>query len=141
VQQRYAEQIKKASRRAAELTRQLLAFSRKQILYPAILDLNAVVRDVGKILQRLIGEDVQIVTDLETSLDSTRADREQIEQILMNLATNARDVSTLAKLAPPHTATQTQPPTAEPALLYFAWALATLFCGNADTSTPVEQLC
>ena len=91
VQQHYAEQIKKATRRAAELTRQLLAFSRKQILHPAILDLNAVVRDVGKILQRLIGEDVQIVTDLETSLDSTRADRGQIEQILMNLATNARD--------------------------------------------------
>jgi len=91
VQQHYAEQIKKATRRAAELTRQLLAFSRKQILYPVILDLNAVVRDVGKILQRLIGEDVQIVTDLETSLDSTRADRGQIEQILMNLATNARD--------------------------------------------------
>ena len=75
----------------AELTRQLLAFSRKQILFPVTLDLNAVVRDVGKILQRLIGEDVQIVTDLETSLDSTRADRGQIEQILMNLATNARD--------------------------------------------------
>jgi two-component system cell cycle sensor histidine kinase/response regulator CckA len=91
VQQHYAEQIKKATRRAAELTRQLLAFSRKQILYPVILDLNAVVRDVGKILRRLIGEDVQIVTDLETSLDSTRADRGQIEQILMNLATNARD--------------------------------------------------
>ena len=89
--QHYAEQIKKATRRAAELTRQLLAFSRKQILYPTILDLNAVVRDVVKILQRLIGEDVQIVTDLETSLDSTRADRGQIEQILMNLATNARD--------------------------------------------------
>jgi PAS domain S-box-containing protein len=91
VQQHYAEQIKKATRRAAELTRQLLAFSRKQILYPVILDLNAVVRDVGKILQRVIGEDVQIVTDLETSLGSTRADRGQIEQILMNLATNARD--------------------------------------------------
>ena len=89
--QHYAEQIKKATRRAAELTRQLLAFSRKQILYPVILDLNTVVRDIGKILQRLIGEDVQIVTDLETSLDSTRADRGQIEQILMNLATNARD--------------------------------------------------
>ncbi|MGB8731622.1 MAG: PAS domain S-box protein, partial [Candidatus Sulfotelmatobacter sp.] len=90
-QQHYTEQIKKATRRAAQLTRQLLAFSRKQVLYPVILDLNAVVRDVGKILQRLIGEDVQIVTDLETSLDSTRADRGQIEQILMNLATNARD--------------------------------------------------
>ena len=91
VQQHYADQIMKASHRAAELTRQLLAFSRKQILYPVILDLNAVVRDVGKILQRLIGEDVQIVTDLTPSLDSTRADRGQIEQILMNLATNARD--------------------------------------------------
>ncbi|MGZ3482937.1 MAG: PAS domain S-box protein, partial [Gemmatimonadaceae bacterium] len=86
VQQRYAEQIKKASLRAAALTQQLLAFSRNQIRYPAILDLNAVVRDVGKILQRLIGEDVQIVTDLEPSLDSTLADRGQIEQILMNLA-------------------------------------------------------
>ena len=81
VQQRYAEQIKKATRRAAELTRQLLAFSRKQILYPAILDLNAVVRDVEKILYRLIGEDVQIVTDLQTSLDSTLADRGQIDPI------------------------------------------------------------
>ena len=91
VQQHYAEQIIKASQRAAELTQRLLAFSRKQLLYPVILDLNAVVRDVGKILQRLIGEDVQIVTDLEPSLDSTRADRGQIEQILMNLATNARD--------------------------------------------------
>ncbi|MCU1268807.1 MAG: multi-sensor hybrid histidine kinase [Acidobacteriaceae bacterium] len=91
VQQHYTEQIKKATRRAAELTRRLLAFSRKQILHPAILDLNAVVCDVGKILQHLIGEDVQIVTDLETSLDSTRADPGQIEQILMNLATNARD--------------------------------------------------
>ncbi len=91
VQQHYTEQIKKATLRAAELTRQLLAFSRKQILRPAILDLNAVVRDVGKILQRLIGEDVQIVTDLEMGLDSTQADRGQIEQILMNLATNARD--------------------------------------------------
>jgi signal transduction histidine kinase len=90
-QQRYADQIKEATRRAVELTRQLLAFSRKQILCPVFLDLNAVVRDVGKILRRLIGEDVQIVTDLETSLDSTLADRGQIEQILMNLATNARD--------------------------------------------------
>ena len=91
VQQHYAEEIKKATRRAAQLTRQLLAFSRKQMLYPTILDLNTVVHDVGKILQRLIGEDVQIVTDLETGLGSIRADRGQIEQILMNLATNARD--------------------------------------------------
>jgi PAS domain S-box-containing protein len=87
----YAHEIKKATRRAAELTRQLLAFSRKQVLHPAILDLNAVIQDVGKILQRVIGEDVRIVTDLATNLGSIRADRGQIEQILMNLATNARD--------------------------------------------------
>ena len=82
---------KKRAGRAAQLTRQLLAFSRKQVLYPTVLDLNSIVRDVGKILQRLIGEDVQIVTDLEPDLGSIRADRGQIEQILMNLATNARD--------------------------------------------------
>ena len=91
VQQHYGEEIKKATHRAAQLTRQLLAFSRKQVLNPTILDLNTIVHDVGKILQRLIGEDVQIVTGLETGLGSIRADRGQIEQILMNLATNARD--------------------------------------------------
>ena len=87
----YAEGIQKATRRAAHLTRQLLAFSRKQVLYPTVLDLNTIVQDVGRILQRLIGEDVQIVTDMERGLGSIRADRGQIEQILMNLATNARD--------------------------------------------------
>lgn len=90
-QQRYAEQIKKASGRAAQLTRQLLAFSRKQVLYPTVLNLNTVVADIGKLLQRLIGEDIQIVTESEASLGSIRADRGQLEQILMNLATNARD--------------------------------------------------
>jgi two-component system cell cycle sensor histidine kinase/response regulator CckA len=91
IQQHYSQQIIKATQRAAQLTRQLLAFSRKQILFPTILDLNTVVHDVGQILQRVIGEDVQIVKNLDTSLGSTRADRGQIEQILMNLATNARD--------------------------------------------------
>jgi len=87
----YAEEIKKATQRATQLTRQLLAFSRKQVLYPALLDLNAVVGDVVKILRRLIGEDVQIVIEGETNLASVRADCGQVEQILMNLATNARD--------------------------------------------------
>lgn len=91
VPRHYAEEIKKASGRAAQLTRQLLAFSRKQVLYPTLLNLNAVVSDVGKILQRLIGEDVQILTESQTGLGSVRADRGQIEQVLMNLATNARD--------------------------------------------------
>ena len=91
VPRHYAEEIKKASIRAAQLTRQLLAFSRKQVLYPTILNLNTVVSDVGKILRRLIGEDVQIVTEPNPRLGSLRADCGQIEQILMNLATNARD--------------------------------------------------
>ncbi|MGA9527855.1 MAG: PAS domain S-box protein [Terriglobales bacterium] len=90
-QQRRAEQIKKASVRAAQLTRQLLAFSRKQVLYPTVLNLNTVVADVGMLLQRLIGEDIEIVTESQANLGSVRADRGQIEQILMNLATNARD--------------------------------------------------
>lgn len=90
-QQHYAEEIQRAGRRAAQLTRQLLAFSRKQVLYPTVLDLNSIVRDLGKILQRMIGEDVQIMTDLAADLGSIRDDRGQIEHILMNLATNARD--------------------------------------------------
>jgi PAS domain S-box-containing protein len=89
--QHYAEDIKEAARHAVQLTRQLLAFSRKQVLHPALLDLNAVVRDVVKILRRLIGEDVQIVIEAETNLASIRADHGQVEQILMNLATNSRD--------------------------------------------------
>ena len=90
-QRHHGEEIIKATQRASQLTQQLLAFSRKQVIYPAVLNLNAVVYDVSKILQRLIGEDVQIVTQLETGLGAVRADRGQIEQILMNLATNARD--------------------------------------------------
>ncbi len=90
-QQHHAEEIKKASCRAAQLTRQLLAFSRKQVLYPTVFNLNTVVADVGKLLQRLIGEDIQIVTESQAGLGSVRADRGQVEQILMNLATNARD--------------------------------------------------
>ncbi|HLJ87489.1 MAG TPA: PAS domain S-box protein, partial [Candidatus Angelobacter sp.] len=90
-QQHHAEQIKKASDRAAQLTRQLLAFSRRQVLYPIVLNLNTVVADIGKLLQRLIGEDIRIVTEFQAKLGSVRADRGQVEQILMNLATNARD--------------------------------------------------
>ncbi len=89
--QHYAEEIKKAAKRATQLTRQLLAFSRKQVLRPALLDLNAVVGEVAKILRHLIGEDVQIVVEGKTNLDSVWADPGQVEQILMNLATNARD--------------------------------------------------
>jgi PAS domain S-box-containing protein len=89
--QHHAEEIKKATQRAAQLTRQLLAFSRKQVLQPMLLDLNAVVSDVVKILRHLIGEDLQIVIEGKTNLASIWADRGQVEQILMNLANNARD--------------------------------------------------
>ncbi len=90
-QQRYGEGIKKAGSSAVQLVRQLLAFSRRQVLYPTLLDVNAVVSEVGEILHRLIGEDVRIATDLQPDLGAVRADRGQLEQILMNLATNARD--------------------------------------------------
>jgi len=84
-------QILKAGERAAELTRQLLAFGRKQVLQPKILDLNAVVSNMQKMLPRVLGEDVELVAALEPNLGSVLADPGQIDQILMNLAVNARD--------------------------------------------------
>jgi CheY-like chemotaxis protein len=84
-------QILKASERAAGLTRQLLAFSRKQVLQPKILDLNSVVSDIDKMLRRLIGEDVELETRLEPHLGSVKADPGQIEQVIMNLVVNSRD--------------------------------------------------
>jgi two-component system, cell cycle sensor histidine kinase and response regulator CckA len=85
------EEIQKAAERAASLTRQLLAFSRQQVLQPRILDLNQVVADIEKMLCRLIGEDIHLVTTRGEGLGRIRADPGQIEQILMNLVVNARD--------------------------------------------------
>jgi PAS domain S-box-containing protein len=83
--------IKKSGERGAALTRQLLAFSRKQVRTPRVLDLSAVVLDMHGLLQRIIGEDVQLTNDLAPCLCPIKADPGQIEQIIMNLAVNARD--------------------------------------------------
>jgi PAS domain S-box-containing protein len=85
------EEIHKAGERAASLTRQLLAFSRKSILQPRVLDLNVLISDTQRMLRRLIGEDVQIVTSLAADLAPVKVDPGQIEQVLMNLCINARD--------------------------------------------------
>jgi two-component system cell cycle sensor histidine kinase/response regulator CckA len=89
--QKMCEQIKKAGQSAASLTRQLLAFSRQQVLEPKILDLNAIVRNVEKMLRRLIGEEIDFSTALEPALASIKADQGQIEQVIVNLVVNARD--------------------------------------------------
>lgn len=88
---RNAEQIQTASQRATSLTRQLLAFSRKQMLAPKILNIQSVVAEMEKILRRLIGEDVQLDTSGAADLGLVKADRSQIEQVILNLAVNARD--------------------------------------------------
>jgi len=88
---RQAEEIYKAGKRAAGLTRQLLAFSRKQVLQPRVLDLNVIVTDLQKLLRRTIGEHIEFTARLSPSLGRVKADPNQLEQILMNLAVNARD--------------------------------------------------
>lgn len=87
----YLQEILKAGERATSLTRQLLAFSRLQILSPIILDLNAVVADLEKMLRRLIEEDIELATRRGPELGLVKADPGQIEQVILNLAVNARD--------------------------------------------------
>jgi len=85
------EEIKNAGGRAASLTRPLLAFSRKQVLKPELIEPNALVEGIGKMLRRLIGEDVELVTVLRPGVGTINADPSQIEQVLINLVVNARD--------------------------------------------------
>ena len=84
-------EIRKAGERAAALTRQLLAFSRQQVLDPKVISLNDVVSGIDRMLRRLIGEDIEVATLLPDGLGSIRADPNQLEQVLMNLVVNARD--------------------------------------------------
>ncbi|HTC35580.1 MAG TPA: PAS domain S-box protein [Bryobacteraceae bacterium] len=85
------DQIRRAAERAASLTRQLLAFSRQQLLEPKVVDLNLIVADIEKMLHRLIGEDVQFSTVLGPAISPVKVDPGQIEQVIINLAVNARD--------------------------------------------------
>ncbi len=85
------EQIRKAADRASSLTGQLLAFSRQQVLETRVLNLNAIVEDMVKMLPRLLGEDIELHVSLDPALGAVRADQGQIEQVIMNLAVNARD--------------------------------------------------
>jgi PAS domain S-box-containing protein len=87
----YIQEINRAGDRAATLTRQLLAFSRKQVLTPAIVSLNRVITDMTDMVRRLIGEDIELVTKLAPDLPQVKVDAGQMEQVIMNLAVNARD--------------------------------------------------
>src|SRR5436309_6619211 len=88
---RKIEQIERAADRASGLTRQLLAFSRLQMLQPKVMNLNDAVSDMGRLLPRLIGEDIELIIRPSQALGATRADASQMEQIVMNLVVNARD--------------------------------------------------
>ena len=87
----HVQEIKKAGEHAAGLTKQLLTFSRKQIIEPKPLDVNSIVKDAERLLQRLIGEDIELVTTLDPVLGQIMADSDQIHQVIMNLAVNCRD--------------------------------------------------
>jgi PAS domain S-box-containing protein len=84
-------EVQKAASRAAALTHQLLAFSRRQMLQPKVLDLNDLVANIEKLLHRTIGEDIELTLSLDPKLEPVRADPNQIEQVMLNLAVNARD--------------------------------------------------
>ncbi len=90
-ERRSVDQIQKSSERAAALTRQLLAFSRMQVMQPRVLDLNGVVADMGKMLRRVIGEHIELILRYDSGLGRVKADPGQIEQVLLNLVVNARD--------------------------------------------------
>ena len=88
------QEIQKAGERAALLTQQLLAFSRKQVLAPQVLDLNKLVHETESMLRRIIGEDIEMTTIFDPTLCHIRADRSQVEQVILNLVVNARDAMT-----------------------------------------------
>ena len=85
------EQISKAARRATDLTHQLLAFSRRQVARPLMIDLNLLVQDMDRMLRRVLGEDIELINDLAPVIKTVRVDPGQMEQVILNIAVNARD--------------------------------------------------
>ena len=112
-QREFVEMIKQAGERGASLTRQLLAFSRRQVLRPEILQLNTLLSDLQKLLARLIGEDIELRTELEPELGCVRADPGQMEQVVMNLVVNARDAMPRGGRVTLHTRNVDVPPGAD----------------------------
>ena len=92
-QRRDVDEIVKATSRAASLTKRLLAFSRRQAIEAVLVDVNLMVEDLAEMLRRLIGEQIELTTDLHAALPAVRADRSQLEQLLVNLVVNARDAT------------------------------------------------
>ncbi|MGH9806352.1 MAG: ATP-binding protein [Terriglobia bacterium] len=88
---KHAEEVRKAGERAASLTRQLLAFSRQKVAQPQVLDVNVLVADLSRMLRRMVGSDIEFALHLDPLVGRVKADRGQIEQVLMNLVVNARD--------------------------------------------------
>jgi signal transduction histidine kinase/ActR/RegA family two-component response regulator len=143
----YAEQIRKAGDRAASVTRQLLAFSRKQVLQPDVLDLNAIAIGMEKMLKVLIGEDIEIKITSEAGLRKVLADPGQIEQILLNLAVNARDAMPKGgKIGVVTTNVDVDPAAVKPAIgeaqqgPYVRLSFSDSGCGmSADTADKIFQ--
>lgn len=130
-----AEEINKAGQRASSLTRQLLAFSRKQVLQPRVLDLNSVVSELQKMLTRSIGEDIELVAKLAPGLGCVQADPGHIEQVIVNLVVNARDAMPSGGVLTIQTAnidTGDERPSVIPSRQYVLLSVSDTGCGISD---------